>query len=218
MKAIGSISYGIAALGFVVLTVLLAVNWRGRRPGGHLVAASALTAAWAVLLVTSKGMPIYLMEVLRSSSWLLALAAIAVAVAPRPLIWTVRVVCGLLIASPLFMPAFTQLGVASTLVLSRVGLVTSLLGLVLLVLQVLGVGTGERDSQRTERQRAGRSGRSKALASGTGEVTHRVAFVFGEVNATTLTRSDQTLRYLRVNTSVGSSVSTGPRIATTIAA
>jgi putative PEP-CTERM system histidine kinase len=132
MKAIGSISYGIAALGFVVLTVLLAVNWRGRRPGGYLVAASALTAAWAVLLVATKGMPMYLIEVLRSSAWLLALAAIAVAIAPRPLIWTVRVVCGLLIASTLVMPALARLGVAPTLVLSRVGLVTSLLGLVLL--------------------------------------------------------------------------------------
>jgi putative PEP-CTERM system histidine kinase len=132
MKAIGSISYGIAALGFVVLTVLLAVNWRGRRPGGYLVAASALTAAWAVLLVATKGMPMYLVEVLRSSAWLLALAAIAVAIAPRSLIWTVRVVCGLLIASTLVMPALTRLGVAPTLVLSRVGLVTSLLGLVLL--------------------------------------------------------------------------------------
>ena len=132
MKAIGSISYGIAALGFVVLTVLLAVNWRGRRPGGYLVAASALTAAWAVLLVANKGMPMYLFEVLRSSAWLLALAAIAVAIAPRPLIWTVRVVCGLLIASTLVMPALSRLGVAPTLVLSRVGLVTSLLGLVLL--------------------------------------------------------------------------------------
>jgi putative PEP-CTERM system histidine kinase len=132
MKAIGSISYGIAALGFVVLTVLLAVNWRGRRPGGHLVAASALTAAWAVLLVATKGMPMYFMEVLRSSAWLLALSAVAVAIAPRPLIWTVRGVCGLLIASTLALPALTRLGVAPTLVLSRVGLVTSLLGLVLL--------------------------------------------------------------------------------------
>jgi putative PEP-CTERM system histidine kinase len=132
MKAIGSISYGIAALGFVVLTVLLAVNWRGRRPGGYLVAASALTAAWAVLLIATKGMPMYLIEVLRSSAWLLALAAVAVAIAPRPLIWTVRVVCGLLIASTLVMPAITRLGVAPTLVLSRVGLLTSLLGLVLL--------------------------------------------------------------------------------------
>jgi hypothetical protein len=133
MKALGSFSYGIAALGFAVLTVLLAVNWRGRRPGGYLVAASALTAAWAVLLMRSNGgMPIYSMEVLRSSSWLLALAAIAVAIAPRPLIWTVRLICGLLIASTLFIPVLPRLGLDPTLVLSRVGLVTSLLGLLLL--------------------------------------------------------------------------------------
>lgn len=137
MKEIGSISYGIAALGFVVLTVLLAVNWRGRRPGGYLVAASALTAAWAVLLavIDSKSMPVllvYLAEVLRSSAWLLALVAIAAAVAPRALVWTVRVACGLAIASTLIVPALARLGFNPLLTLSRTGLALSLLGLVLL--------------------------------------------------------------------------------------
>ena len=62
MKTIGSISYGIAALGFVVLAVLLAVNWRGRRPGGYLLAASGLTAAWAAVLasIDSDNMPLLL--------------------------------------------------------------------------------------------------------------------------------------------------------------
>jgi putative PEP-CTERM system histidine kinase len=137
MKAIGSISYGIAALGFVVLAVLLAVNWRGRRPGGYLVAASALTAVWAVLLATidSRSMPVllvYLAEVLRSSAWLLALAAIAAAVAPRSLIWIVRIACGLAIASTLIVPALARLGLNPLLTLSRTGLALSLLGLVLL--------------------------------------------------------------------------------------
>ncbi|HJY37335.1 MAG TPA: XrtA/PEP-CTERM system histidine kinase PrsK, partial [Steroidobacteraceae bacterium] len=132
MKAIGSLSFGIAALGFVVLTALLAVNWRGRRPGGNLVAASALTAAWALLLAMRNGLPTYLTEVLRSSAWLLALAAIAVTVAPRALIWTVRVVCGLLIASALVVPALARLGLDQTMMLSRTGLIASLLALVLL--------------------------------------------------------------------------------------
>ena len=47
MKSIGSISYGIAALGFLVLTVLLATNWRGRRRAGTSLSAVRLTAAWA---------------------------------------------------------------------------------------------------------------------------------------------------------------------------
>ncbi|HEY7639550.1 MAG TPA: XrtA/PEP-CTERM system histidine kinase PrsK [Steroidobacteraceae bacterium] len=137
MKSIGSISYGIAALGFVVLAALLAVNWRGRRPGGYLVAASALTAAWAVLLalIDTRSMPVllvYLAEVLRSSAWLLALAAIATAVAPRPLIWIVRVACGLAVASTLIVPALARLGLNPLLTLSRTGLALSLLGLVLL--------------------------------------------------------------------------------------
>jgi putative PEP-CTERM system histidine kinase len=137
MKAFGSISYGIATLGFVVLAVLLAVNWRGRRPGGYLIAASVFTAAWALLLATIdiNSVPpllVYLAEVLRSSAWLLALAAIATAVAPRPLIWTVRVACALVIASTLIVPALARLGLHPLLTLSRAGLVTSLLGLVLL--------------------------------------------------------------------------------------
>ncbi len=137
MKAIGSISYGIAALGFVVLAALLAVNWRGRRPGGYLVAASAITAAWGVLLATidSNSMPVllvYLAEVLRSSAWLLALVVIAGAVAPPPLIWMVRAACGLAIAATLVVPALARLGIDPLLMLSRTGLVMSLLGLVLL--------------------------------------------------------------------------------------
>jgi putative PEP-CTERM system histidine kinase len=137
MKAIGSISYGIAALGFVVLAALLAVNWRGRRPGGYLVAASALTAGWAVLLATLDidavpPLPVYFAEVMRSSAWLLALAAIATAVAPRALIWTVRIACALAITLTLFLQTLAQLGVTPMLLLSRVGLILSLLGLVLL--------------------------------------------------------------------------------------
>src|SRR5688572_20828837 len=108
MKTIGSISYGIAALGFVLLAVLLAVNWRGRRPGGYLLAASALTAAWAGLLafIDSDNMPlllVYLAEVLRSSAWLLALVAIGETVAPRALVLIARAVCALALASVLAM-------------------------------------------------------------------------------------------------------------------
>lgn len=136
MKAIGSISYGIAALGFVVLAVLLAVNWRGRRPGGYLLAASALTAAWAAVLasVDSDNMPlvlVHLIEVLRSSAWLLALLAIAGTIVPRALVLIARGVCVLAVASVFFMPALAKLGLSTPLLLSRSGLIMALLGLVL---------------------------------------------------------------------------------------
>jgi putative PEP-CTERM system histidine kinase len=48
------------------------------------------------------------------------------------LIWTVRVVCGLLIASALVVPALARLGLDQTMMLSRTGLIASLLALVLL--------------------------------------------------------------------------------------
>jgi putative PEP-CTERM system histidine kinase len=136
MKTIGSISYGIAALGFVVLAVLLAVNWRGRRPGGYLLAASALTAAWAAVLasIDSDNMPlllVYLTEVLRSSAWLLALLAIAETIVPRALVLITRAVCGLALASVFAMPMLAKLGVNPPLLLSRSGLLMALIGLVL---------------------------------------------------------------------------------------
>ena len=136
MKTIGSISYGIAALGFVVLAVLLAVNWRGRRPGGYLLAASALTAAWAAVLasVDIDHMPlllVYLAEVLRSSAWLLALLAIAETIVPRALVLTARAVCALAVGSVFAMPALAKFGLNPLLLLSRSGLVMALIGLVL---------------------------------------------------------------------------------------
>jgi hypothetical protein len=136
MKTIGSISYGIAALGFVVLAVLLAVKWRGRRPGGYLLAASALTAAWAAVLasIDSDNMPlllVYLTEVLRSSAWLLALLAIAETIVPRALVLITRAVCGLALASVFAMPMLAKLGVNPPLLLSRSGLLMALIGLVL---------------------------------------------------------------------------------------
>jgi putative PEP-CTERM system histidine kinase len=136
MKTIGSISYGIAALAFAVLAVLLAVNWRGRRPGGYLLAASVLTAAWAAVLasVDIDRMPlllVYLAEVLRSSAWLLALLAIAESIVPRALVLTARAVCGLAVGSVFAMPVLAKFGLQPLLLLSRSGLVMALIGLVL---------------------------------------------------------------------------------------
>ena len=40
MNAFGIASYGIAALSFLVLTLLLITAWRGRQQGAHLIVAS----------------------------------------------------------------------------------------------------------------------------------------------------------------------------------
>ncbi len=94
------------------------------------------------------------------------------------------------------------------------GALDLLLDLLLLVLEVV-IGMSERDGQSTQDQRTGRGGRCEAVARGAGEGAHRIAFDVGEESLGTVRRAAQTLTYLRVSASVGSSVSTGPSTATT---
>ena len=97
------------------------------------------------------------------------------------------------------------------------GALDRVLRLRLLLLQMmLGVGVGERAGERADTERTGRTDDGQAAAGGDGEESHRCAFACsGKSTPATLTDRAHTLRYLRVNTSVGSSVSSGPRIATT---
>ncbi|MGQ0652139.1 MAG: XrtA/PEP-CTERM system histidine kinase PrsK [Betaproteobacteria bacterium] len=73
----GSLSYGAAALGFALLSVLLVASWRGRLPGVLLVAASVMTAAWAALLAYSPApapsLAAAMLEILRDTCWYLFL-------------------------------------------------------------------------------------------------------------------------------------------------
>lgn len=50
MSGIAFLSYTLATLAFLVLTVLLLVSYRGGRPGAWLIAASAMNMAWAAIL------------------------------------------------------------------------------------------------------------------------------------------------------------------------
>ena len=91
------------------------------------------------------------------------------------------------------------------------GRLQTLLDLVLLVLEVVrvGVGRGGRCRGHGERDR----GRQEALPRGGGEVANHEglpSFRGGSLNEATVTRQGQTLRYLRVSTSVGIIVSTTP--------
>ena len=76
MLNLESLSYGIAAAAFLILTVLLLASWRGRLQGGLLVAASAVTAIWAAVTavlqlgVAAVAVPAALMEVLRGLIWI----------------------------------------------------------------------------------------------------------------------------------------------------
>jgi hypothetical protein len=42
--SLGFISYGLAAVGFLLLTLLLAISWEGRAQGVRLVLACGITA------------------------------------------------------------------------------------------------------------------------------------------------------------------------------
>src|SRR5687767_10259488 len=141
MNAFGIASYGIAALSFLVLTLLLITAWRGRQQGAHLILASAMTTIWAGVLAAQSytgGVPvllIYLAEALRGGAWLLALLAVAGVAAPRPLAIASRTLCVVLLAATVVLPVLEHFGIAvinPTLLISRAGLAISLLGLILL--------------------------------------------------------------------------------------
>ncbi len=140
MNQLGMISYGVAALGFLVLVVLLAIGWDGRRPGAYLLAASAITVVWGVVLAIANyvgAMPVlllYLVEVLRGAAWIFALASIAGGTLPRMVSIGARGLCLALLALMLLTPLLQRgwLGIDPSLLLSRTGLALSLVALVML--------------------------------------------------------------------------------------
>lgn len=76
MVNIAAISYGAAALGFLILSLVLLVSWRGRLNGAALVTAAVLTFIWAVAAAARQpaaGYPatltVPLLELLRDTAW-----------------------------------------------------------------------------------------------------------------------------------------------------
>jgi putative PEP-CTERM system histidine kinase len=141
MNAFGIASYGIAALSFLVLTLLLITAWRGRQQGAHLIVASAATAIWAAILAVQSYtgyvpvLVIYIAEAVRGSAWLLALVAVAGIAAPNSLKVVARGLCVVLLAAAVVLPLLENYGIAvfnPTLLLSRAGLALSLVALILL--------------------------------------------------------------------------------------
>jgi len=86
MLSLGVTSYGFAALGYLVLTLLLATSWEGRAPGVRLILACAATAVWASALAVGAYQgalpaPVGLaLEVLRYGMWFLVMADLARAI------------------------------------------------------------------------------------------------------------------------------------------
>jgi putative PEP-CTERM system histidine kinase len=155
MNAVGVLSYGIAAIAFLLLAILMMVSWRGRRQGAYLIAASAITAGWALLLTVqaatgiSPMLPIYVAEILRDGAWLFALCSIAGTSAPRGLLLAARAIPFVAPLAVAVLAAFSRKGLDAidpALALSRVGLASSLVGLILLEQMYRNAGDASRDS------------------------------------------------------------------------
>lgn len=155
MNIVGAIGYGIAAAAFMLLAVLMMTSWRGRRQGAYLITASVITGAWALLLAAqafvgrAPMVPLYVAETLRNGAWLFALCSIAGNSAPRGLLRLARAapILALLALPALWLLAARGIEILPPeLLLSRMGLATSLLGLILLEQIYRNSGEAARDS------------------------------------------------------------------------
>jgi putative PEP-CTERM system histidine kinase len=142
MLSLGLVSYGAAAIGFLLLTLLLATSWEGRAQGVRLLAACAITTLWAALLALSSrrsAMPVpmlMLAEFLRYGAWFFVLtgltrsAGIAVMLGRLVhVVWLAGVF--VLLAVPLLERAGWRMP-DPLIVLTNAGLIMALLGLILL--------------------------------------------------------------------------------------
>ena len=155
MNIMGAIGYGFAAAAFMLLAVLMMISWRGRRQGVYFITASVITGAWALLLAgqafagRASMLPLYVAEALRNGAWLFALCSIAGSNTARPLILIARAApIFALLALPLLwlLEARAVAVLPPELLLSRMGLATSLLGLILLEQFYRNSGEAARDS------------------------------------------------------------------------
>ena len=106
MELAGILGYGLAALAFAVLAILLAIGWEGRSRGLSLVLASALTAVWTATLAifswnesAPTGM-LFTGETVTTGAWLGALSSLSgTAGFPRRFAWLAQFAwIGLLLA------------------------------------------------------------------------------------------------------------------------
>ena len=142
MFTFGVISYGLAAIGFLLLTLLLAVSWEGRAQGVRLIVACLVTTLWAALLALgawsgAMSLPLaVLSEFLRYGAWFVVLTGLTKSAGVAPnlsravhVIWIGGVL--LLVAAPALIRSGWPVPDPRA-VLANAGLVMSLLGLILL--------------------------------------------------------------------------------------
>ncbi|NGP53728.1 XrtA/PEP-CTERM system histidine kinase PrsK [Thioalkalivibrio sp. XN8] len=143
MTLIGTLGYGLAAIAFALLALLMLTSWRGRLQGGLLVIAAGLSAAWAAAAAFPGDSPqhwqlVGVLEILRNTAWLAFLARLTPAgqgvagltkhfasLAPAAFV----LVYGLL---TIFLPAAADPVPQVIRTLVTTGLVTAIAGLVLL--------------------------------------------------------------------------------------
>ncbi len=134
----GLLSYGFAAAAYLLLTVLLAVSWRGRPIGGRLIIASAATALWASVLATESAdaqipfIAIYFAELLCNSAWLFVLLGMMEKLLPPRLLRSAIALFWLLILFGALVPLLAPQFAAKNLLVSRAGLVLALFGLLMI--------------------------------------------------------------------------------------
>jgi putative PEP-CTERM system histidine kinase len=115
MIPVGEIGYGAAALAFVLLTVLLAVGWKGGAQGMRFIIASAVSALWALVAVWNAArqgeVPVALVfsaEMLRDGAWLAALTGVARGFLPRLLAVGTQSGCFVLLGFVWLLPLLTD--------------------------------------------------------------------------------------------------------------
>ncbi|HEU4603524.1 MAG TPA: XrtA/PEP-CTERM system histidine kinase PrsK, partial [Steroidobacteraceae bacterium] len=140
MSTLGVLGYGAAGLAYLLLTTLLLVSWRGRGPGILLIAASAISACWAIVLSinhhseTIPAFAVYELEIARGALWVLAIAGVAAHTIGPKFKLAARVLACVLPTLPLvalFLERNRIFEVDPTVLLSRTQLAISLAGLVL---------------------------------------------------------------------------------------
>ena len=138
----GAVSYGLAAAGFLVLTVLLLTSWEGRAQGMRLIVACSVTIAWATLLAlgadrSTSGAPVALLsEFFRYGAWFFVLTGLALSAGMARSVsrlahvaWIGAVI--LLVARPLLAGAGLPTP-SPPVLLASAGLLLALTGLLLL--------------------------------------------------------------------------------------
>jgi putative PEP-CTERM system histidine kinase len=142
MLSLGFISYGAAAVAFLLLTLLLLTSWEGRAQGIRLIVACAVTMLWAALLALGShsgaiSVPLVLLaEFLRYGAWFVVLTGLTGSVGIAGNLSRIVHVVWIGGAATLFAtPALVAAGLPvpePIAVLANAGLLMALLGLILL--------------------------------------------------------------------------------------